>query len=59
MRVNGKKLRANVTFASGRLYAVELPKPIKLYRDKSVELGAVLHGSQRQSRTRAIEAEGA
>lgn len=54
INVEGKRQRANVNFYGGRLYSVELPKPIKFYKGKSVELGKVTQGSIRHSIARAI-----
>lgn len=55
MRVEGKKQHANVVFVTGRLFSIELPKPIKFYKDKEIQLGAVKRGNNRQSVTRAID----
>jgi hypothetical protein len=53
--VDGKKQHANITFGGGRIYSVELPKPIKLYKGKDLQFGAVTRGNNRQSMTRAID----
>jgi hypothetical protein len=55
MRVDGKKLNANVTFATGRLYSVELPKPFAFFKNKELVLGEVTRGNPRQSISRAID----
>jgi hypothetical protein len=55
MLVDGKKQRANVTFIAGRLYSVELPKPLKFYDGKSLILGTVTRGKSGQSITRSID----
>lgn len=55
MVVDGRKQNANVVFGKGRIYSVELPKPIKFYKGKNIEFGAVTRDNMRQSMTRAID----
>jgi hypothetical protein len=55
MFVDGKKQRANITFITGRLYSVELPKPIKFYEGKSLTFGTITSGKSNQSTTRIID----
>ena len=54
MQVDGKKQRSHVTFFQGRLFSVELPKPLKFYKGKSIVFGDVKPGKTSQSITRAI-----
>lgn len=55
MRVDDKKLWANIEFARGRLYSIQLPKPISFFKDKRIDLGDVAPGKQNQSYTRIID----
>lgn len=55
MIVEGKKQRANAIFYSGRLFSIELPKPIKFYQGKPLQLGTVTRGNPRATMTRAID----
>jgi hypothetical protein len=55
MQVDGKKQRSHVTFFQGRLFSVELPKPLKFYKDKSIVFCDVKPGKTSQSITRAID----
>jgi hypothetical protein len=55
MMIDGKKQRANAIFYSGRLFSIELPKPIKFYKGKTVQLGTVTRGNPRSTMTRAID----
>jgi hypothetical protein len=55
MRVDGKKLFTNIEFSRGRLYSVQLPRPILFFKDKEIILGVVTHGTLKQSYTRAID----
>ena len=53
--VDGKKQRSNIMFVDGRLFSVELPKPLKLYEGKSITFGEVKRGKTSQSITQAID----
>ena len=53
--VDGKKQRSNIMFVGGRLFSVELPKPLKFYEGKSITFGDVKRGRTSQSITRAID----
>lgn len=55
MRVESKKQFANVEFVNGRLFSVELPKPIEFYKGKEITFGAVTKGKTSQSFTPAID----
>ncbi|MHA7820427.1 MAG: hypothetical protein ACX930_12340 [Erythrobacter sp.] len=55
MFVDDRKRWANVTFFNGRIHSLELRKPLKYYRDKSVRFGAAKLGKPTQSMTYAID----
>lgn len=55
MLVDGRKQQAHVVFASGRIYMLELKKPLKFYKGKEVKFGATTLGKSRNSYTGALD----
>jgi hypothetical protein len=55
MVIDGKKQFANVEFVAGRLFSVELRKPIKFYKGKNLSFGEITIGKSSQTITRAID----
>jgi hypothetical protein len=55
MMVQGKNERANVIFSNGYLYLIELSKPLKFFKGKVIEFGAVTQGKAKETITRALD----
>jgi hypothetical protein len=55
MFVENEKESANVIFYEGRIYIIELSKPFKFFKGKTIKFGAVTQGNSKETITRTLD----